>query len=211
MARIKDIKGLRVGKLLVLEFAGQDKHYSALWKCQCDCGNIKVINGTVLRSGVTRSCSCLIGESNKKRSLGSSEHELFQAWWGMIKRCTYPKQSGYERYGGRGIRVCERWRESFANFLADMGERPEGTSLDRIDNDGDYCKENCRWATVKEQSYNRSTNRLLTFNDETRNLTEWALHLGINPVTLNTRIQTYGWEIERALTEPVRKHRSVDR
>lgn len=116
----------------------------------------------------------------------------------MWLRCTRPSQVGYKNYGGRGVKVCKRW-EKFEAFLADMGERPEGLSLERIDNDGNYEPSNCRWATRKEQGNNSRKNRHLTWKGETKTLSEWARLTGIASPTIRCRIDRYGWTVARAL------------
>ncbi len=126
----------------------------------------------------------------------------------MIRRCTRPNSRAYANYGGRGIRVCDRWL-TFENFIADMVQRPVGHSLDRIDNDGPYSPENCRWATDIEQHRNRRDNRLETFRGQTKTLAEWAEEFGIRYATLHSRITKQGWSFERALTEPVRAVRKA--
>ncbi len=125
----------------------------------------------------------------------------YHSWAGMTARCTNEGHRNYALYGGRGITVCDRWL-SFPNFLADMGEKPRGLSLDRIDGNGNYEPSNCRWATATEQARNRSNTRTLTLNGETRPLAEWAERTGIHPATLSDRVH-HGWTDERALTEPV--------
>jgi hypothetical protein len=118
-------------------------------------------------------------------------------WCDMRARCQNPRSNRYGRYGARGIRVCERW-ELFDNFLADMGMRPAGLTLDRIDNDGNYSPENCRWASYVEQNNNTPRNRWYEFNGERRTLAQWARHLGINYFALRTRLDKLGWSVERA-------------
>jgi hypothetical protein len=130
----------------------------------------------------------------------------YLTWSRMRERCTSVRHKSYPRYGGRGIKVCEQWN-SFANFLADMGLRPSAKhSLDRIDNDGNYSPENCRWATVKEQSRNRRNNHHITFNSKTATLQEWADSLNMSCHALSRRL-TKGWPISRALTEPLSPRR----
>jgi AraC-like DNA-binding protein len=132
----------------------------------------------------------------------ASRTSIYRSWAGMISRCSNPKDKDYADYGGRGIRVCPRWKESFANFGDDMGPKPNGMSLDRRDNNGNYEPANCRWATRSMQMNNTRRNRHITFNRETLTLTEWARRRGVHPGTLYNRLQ-HGWEVERALT-PVR-------
>lgn len=137
-----------------------------------------------------------------RKNHGLSKSREYRIWHGMLSRCTRANVLHYNRYGGRGIRVCERWK-SFENFLADMGKRPSPShSLDRIDNDGDYCPENCRWATKTEQSRNTSANRLITFAGDTKTLTEWAETLGLKASTLYARLVTLGWPLEKAFNKP---------
>jgi hypothetical protein len=120
----------------------------------------------------------------------------------MIDRCTNPNNKAYARYGGRGISVCERWLSGFDAFISDMGERPPGTSIDRIDNDGDYEPVNCRWATAEEQMANTSRSVMLTFRGKTQSVGDWCKELGLKPFTVYSRLNQFGWSTERALTTP---------
>jgi len=129
-----------------------------------------------------------------------SETREYKSWENMIQRCTNPGAPNYEDYGGRGVAVCERWR-NFGNFLADMGERPPGTSLDRINNEGDYEPDNCRWATVAEQVRNTRRNVTVTIDGETRILKDWAQHLGLRYNTIIVRLHR-GWSLEDAMYTP---------
>lgn len=180
-ARI-DISGKKVGMLTVLSPApshmGRQK-----WLCQCDCGQIKAIRGDVLRSNSQQSCGCRLGAPTHRRS-NTSIHWI---WQNMMRRCYKPSNSAYKDYGGRGIAVCERWH-SFDAFFADMGERPDGKTLERVENDKGYSPENCRWATRKEQSRNRRANRMIELNGEIRSLAEWCEILGQPYPRINRRI-----------------------
>lgn len=177
----ENLVGKRFGRLIVLEYAGEKK-----WKCQCDCGETTVADGDSLRSGNKRSCGCLQTEMYKRAKCvkhGESNSPTYIRWLSMKRRCYYPKNVGYPNYGGRGIKVCDRWlgEHGFENFLVDMGEAPSREySLDRIDVNGDYTPENCRWATWKEQSNNKRTNRKFTHNGRTHTVTEWCEELGLN-------------------------------
>lgn len=131
------------------------------------------------------------------------DHPLYGVWRQMRMRCALPTHHKYPRYGGRGIKVCDRW-QTFANFVEDMGERPSGGTLGRIDNDGGYEPGNVRWESSSQQQRNTSRTRLLTFGEKTQSMADWADEIGISYDVLNHRINAYGWTVERALKEPVR-------
>ena len=158
-----DITNQRFGRLTAIRRAGYGPNQHIQWLCRCNCGTEKIIAGSHLRGGLIQSCGCFLRE---RRSAGNIRHgharigkrsKMFQAWCGMRARCTNPRNKFWKSYGGRGIQVCERWQgpDGFSNFLADMGERPERMTLDRINNDGDYTPSNCRWATQHEQRMNQ--------------------------------------------------------
>lgn len=151
----KDLTGHRFCRLVVLECAGKDRFSNLIWKCQCDCGNICEVAGHSLNSGRTKSCGCLKKERVCKRnkSHGMSKSPEYDIWKAMLQRCENPNCKSFSDYGGRGIKVCQSWHK-FENFYRDMGKRPEGLSIDRINNDGNYEMGNCRWATKEEQSNN---------------------------------------------------------
>ena len=134
----------------------------------------------------------------------SGDTTTYRIWRNMLSRCQNANVPAYSNYGGRGISVCSEW-ETFENFLADMGERPEGLTLDRIDNDGNYEPGNCRWASTSEQGRNKRGNRMLTWQDKTQCLTDWSEETGIAVSVLWARVTTLNWTVERALTTPVRR------
>lgn len=139
------------------------------------------------------------GHFPKKHGHAYPSSPTYVCWYSMIARCENPKHKSFERYGGRGIKVCGSWRDSFEAFLADMGERPDGMTLGRIDNDGDYCPENCEWQSWLSQQNNRSNNRLLSHRGKTMTLQQWAEETGIKACTISRRIDKHGWSIADAL------------
>jgi hypothetical protein len=180
------------------------------WLCRCVCGTERPVRESHLRSRASRSCGCVHrGEPRISRTQhGGYRSPEYRAWAHMIERCNNPDVPGYENYGGRGVRVCERWRNSFEDFLSDIGRRPSPRhSIDRFpNNDGNYEPDNCRWATPSEQMRNTRRTRLLTHAGETMCLTDWANRLGISYITILSRLRR-GWPVTRALTVPMRKSR----
>lgn len=199
--KLIDRTGERYGRLVVIERAPNAKDTNARWLCQCDCGRTAVAYGMDLKRGKVVSCGCWNAEKRVKH--GMSRTHVNAVWRQMRDRCLNPNNPRFGDYGGRGISVCERWG-SFENFLADMGDRPRGYQLDRIDNNGNYEPSNCRWATVGQQLNNKRNNRLLTLNGETLTIGEWSQRTGLPWDAIRSRLR-YGWSVERALTEPVSK------
>lgn len=187
---------------------GQEKR--RWWKCVCDCGKEKIILGTSLvrKKNPTRSCGCLLIEQIGVLTLthGATDSPTWRAWQNMVRRCRNPNGIGWRYYGGRGISVCERWYV-FDNFMADMGPRPAGKSIGRIDNDKNYEPSNCRWETRVEQANNKRCNRILEWNGIRQTLTQWSRSIGISADTVRRRLTKMNWTIDEALTRPCRPHR----
>ena len=181
-----------------------------LVKVQCDCGTVKEIQRASLLNGRSRSCGCLFPEKIKAANTkhGMIDTPTYRSWQSMNKRCNNSNDPMYYLYGGSGIAVSDEW-SSFERFYADMGERPEGSSLDRIDGSKGYSSDNCRWATPREQALNRSTTKhdSIQYKGKTQALTEWADELGIKASVLYARIVKMKWSVERAFTQPVKRYK----
>ena len=178
--RFKDITNLKFGRLTPIsnERIHNGKRMRTWWLCQCDCGKqIKVIMGS-LTNGGTKSCGCLNMENLTKH--GKYKSIEYAAWCYAKSRCYRKKNISYHNYGGRGIIMCERWKNSFINFFDDMGECPKGFTLDRINTNGNYEPGNCRWVSMLTQANNRRNTTLVTFNGITKSLCDWARHLKIS-------------------------------
>lgn len=209
---VRDLVGKRIGRLTVIELATKDKDGRARWLCKCDCGNYKIIRNSALGTNVV-SCGCKKRETLESNAIqathGKSRTRLYGVWGSMVDRCENPNAHEYENYGGRGIKVCDEWRNDYtkfeewalANGYNEKATRKEST-LDRIDVNGNYEPSNCRFATMKTQSRNRRSNVFATIDGETHCLAEWAEIVGINYSTLLQRIYA-GWSIENALKKPV--------
>lgn len=198
------------GRLTVLSFSHRVLRHR-YWRCLCKCGKETVTRGSRLHSGKTLSCGCLCREAIAAAltTHGDAAHGRtaeYRTWSSMIRRCECAKDANYAHYGGRGIYVCTRWRQSYSDFLADMGRQPSPQhSIDRINNDGNYEPGNCRWATKREQASNKRNNLKLTYLGRTENLSKWAEILRISRGTLDSRIKNK-WPVEKILTTPARHY-----
>ena len=208
MARINDLTGQRFERLVVASYSHSNQNGRAVWNCICDCGNTLTVKGNALLSGNTKSCGCLKADcaANMKYRHGQRNSRLYRIWSGMMTRCNNPHFHEYARYGGRGISVCLEWQD-FALFheWATGNGYSDDLSLDRIDNNGNYCPENCRWVTRQVQANNTSRNHYLTFNGETHTMSEWATITGIAYFIIRERINKFHWSVEKALTTPTKE------
>lgn len=222
-SEIVDISGRRFGRLVALERVGRtlapNGTRQSMWRCRCDCGNETVVKYIALTTGNTRSCGC--GEIENRYSCNRAKrksasftfynfdlekHPLRKIWKSMLMRCNNPNVMGYSLYGGRGIKVCERWSGNFGfeNFVNDMGERPSlNHSLDRIDVNGDYTPENCRWATQRLQANNRRNNNILIYKGQEITVSVLSKMLGINDSTLYNGLRN-GVDIDMLITNQFR-------
>jgi hypothetical protein len=185
----------RFGRLLVIS-EGERMNGRRRWSCVCDCGAMAVVEQRALKSGASQSCGCFKKEVNAARlhrhgaSKKGSRTRLYKIWGGMLARCRTPSATGFDRYGGSGVVVCDRWL-TFENFLADMGEPPPGMSIDRIDSTAGYGPGNCRWATRQTQNENRRSVRWIEFNGVTLCAAQWADRLGISKATLYAALKKH--------------------
>lgn len=200
--RSSDMIGKRFGLLTVEADLGMRPGKRHFWLCLCDCGSRAEVRQSNL-GRYTNSCGCLNRTRPRARHGHSGDDRrslTYMSWSSMKQRCSNPASDSFASYGGRGITVCERWL-TFEHFLADMGERPPGTSLDRIDNASGYSPDNCRWASATEQLRNTTRNVMVEFRGELLTVSAWAEKLGLHPRTLAARLSR-GWSTERALTTP---------
>lgn len=201
-----NLVGMTFGRLSVISKANTRIYKSGGKKtaflCRCSCGNEVEVLGSSLTKG-QQSCGCLKNEKFIERSTshGMTKTKTFVTWCAMKTRCNNKNASSYVNYGGRGIKVCDDWNNSFEAFLRDMGEKPSDEfSIERINVNGNYEPSNCKWATKKEQVRNKRSNRFITFNGITKTLVEWAESLKMDQASLRERLQK--WSLEKALTTP---------
>ena len=194
-------KGEKYNNLTAIGFNYRDKKGRQCWLFRCDCGNKKVIDVSAVKSGHTKSCGCLHKEKasiqgKKNKTHGMIKTKEYKVWDSIKQRCLNKNHKAYKNYGGRGIKVCKSWLK-FENFFKDMGKRPKGLTIDRIDNNGNYEPKNCRWATMKEQSNNTRNNIFISINGVQTSFNELAGIFGIKYTTLRYRLSV-GWSLEKA-------------
>lgn len=216
MPPLNNLLGRRFGRLVVMKRAENGKDGRVRWLCKCDCGNEKIVIAKLLINGCTKSCGCLNSEKAAERAHNRAKHgeyktRLYSIWTGIKDRCYRPKTIGYKNYGGKGIKMCEEWQSyiSFRDWAIANGYSNELT-IDRINNEKDYCPENCRWATMKQQRHNSSQNRFIVYNNETHTIDEWSEITGINYHTISSRLRR-GWNVADTLTKPVQKQRRKEK
>lgn len=217
-----------VGKLTVVSRCADQERYRGayickrrVWMCKCECGNHVAVREDSLTSATrpTRSCGCLQSQNGRTLGLlyggrvthGESRERLRNIWYLMLYRCQDPKSPAYANYGGRGITVCDSWADASDGYKAFkswalLNGYDDSLTIDRIDNNGNYCPENCRWITLAEQAGNRRITRFVEYNGVTKTLSQWSLETGIPLKALYARIYRSGWPIDRALTQPIKTH-----
>lgn len=210
MPKLIDLTGKKFGRLTVISHAGKTSYGENRWLCKCDCGKQKVIFGSLLRSGHTKSCGCLAREisSERLKTHGQTDTRLFEIWHGMKARCYRKTASNFRRYGARGIEMCDEWKNSFEAFRdwSISHGYADNLTIDRIDNDNGYSPDNCRWTDNHTQCNNKSCNRYITANGETHTVTEWAIKLNAIPETLTARLKR-GWSDEQTINTPIKIYR----
>lgn len=213
--RFIDLTSQTFGKLTVLQFHSISKSGRTLWECKCECGNKTLVAAGELRANKTKSCGCLRsircketktthGDGSRRRSV-----KEYRIWTHIKERCYNPNSMAFKDYGARGIAVCARWKNSYAEFLKDMGRCPQGLQIDRIDNSGNYEPGNCRWADRFIQSDNRRSVIHITHSGIRLNLKAWSRKLGIPYLRLYGRYVLRGWSFEDSITKPVGKQARV--
>lgn len=202
----KNLIGKRFDRLVIIGFDHKACNGLYHYKCKCDCGNecVKSISYLTGRRAKNKSCGCIGSKikSNSNRKHGLCLSTEYRSWQKMLSRCTNPNSDKFIHYGGRGIKVCERWLHSFENFLGDMGEKPEPKklySLDRIDVNGDYCPENCRWATQKEQMNNLRKTIKYEYKGRIQSFTDWCIELGLSKGAVRSLIRRNGYTFEESV------------
>ena len=202
--------GMRFGRYEVLEIIKDDNSGKSLLKCKCDCGTIKSLFRWPLVSGRIKSCGCLKLDQIKLRftthgeTKGGNESSTYQTWKRIKDRCNNPNNKDWCLYGGRGIKMCPQWENSFEQFLIDVGRKPgHQYSIERINSDGNYEQGNVKWATAKEQSRNTSQVRFIEYNGKVQCLADWAIELGFSYRLLSNRLNLLKWPVEKAFTTPI--------
>ena len=206
-----NLAGQCYGRLTAVKPCGKTEYGQTQWECKCDCGNTVLVGIGNLRSGHTQSCGCLSREKTSevgKRNLkhGESFSRIYGIYSNILNRCFTPTSKDYAKYGGRGITVCEEWKNSYESFRnwSLANDYADNLTIDRIDNNGPYAPWNCRWTTAKVQQNNTRFNRVIEYNGKKLTLSQWSENTGINYFTLWSRLNK-GWSVEKALTTQTRK------
>ena len=192
------------GRLHVIQYQKKGANSQHYWICKCLCGSLRPIRTSDLINGNSKSCGCArketVGNLNRKHSKAGTP--IYNTWQNIKSRCSNKNRSDFERYGGRGIYVCDRWQNSFINFYNDMGNKPEGLTIERVDNNGPYSPDNCIWANRTAQNNNKRNNHIITIGGETKNLNQWIMFYGIATPTFKNRVKR-GWSVIDAVSKPI--------
>lgn len=213
MAEFMDLTDRKFNMLTVKERMSNSKQGRARWKCLCDCGNYCIVESSKLLNETTKSCGCYrkLRIGNESRKHGRARTKIYETWCHIKQRCFDKNDPRYDDWGGRGITICNEWKENFQSFYDYVSELPhfgeKGYSIDRIDNDGNYEPENVRWVTRIVQNNNTRRNHYLTYNGKTQTIAQWARELGVSPYMIYSRINRCHWSLEDALTLPSKRAR----
>jgi hypothetical protein len=213
MSKFIDLTGNKYNRLTVSKRDENNKNNEAMWRCKCECGNTRIVSSRNLKSGRVKSCGCLKEEASHKTNYKTLRYDnirMYNIWRNVKNRCLNSNDFQYLNYGGRGIKVCDEWIKHFSNFYnwAINNGYKEYLTIDRIDVNGNYEPDNCRWATSKQQARNRRSNHSISYKNETKTLIEWSEILNISKSTLCERLRS-GWNIEKAFSttsEEGKKH-----
>ena len=205
MSKLVDITGKRYGNLVVIKRVENAPNGVAVWECLCDCGNTVTVRGGNLKSGAVKSCGCRRKNAKPTLRHNMSNSKLYRTWAAVKRRCNTPSDKNYKNYGGRGIKMCEEWNNSFEAFMnwAISNGYSDSLTIERIDVNGNYCPENCTWIPANEQQNNRRTCYSITYNGKTQTLIDWCSELNLPYKLIHNRIHKLGWKFERAISEPV--------
>lgn len=200
----KNLLGKKFGRLFVEKKCNtRTPNRTIRWECRCDCGKTTIVDTNRLTTGNTTSCGCF--QIDRVTVHGMSKNPTYQTWEGMIQRCRNPNHPSFAHYGGRGIKVCKKWL-SFQGFYSDMGEKPDGTSIERMNNEKGYDPDNCKWADIGEQARNKRNNRWIEFEGKKLCLADWSVKQGIPVTTILGRLKR-GWSTEKSLTVKTHGHK----
>lgn len=214
MKAMADLTGMKFGRWTVLKFAearctpcGKRR---LMWECQCECGTVRLVEGSRLTGGYSKSCGCLIGDYNKenKTKHGKRNTKLYKTWISMKDRCSNPNTEAFKDYGKRGIKVCDEWASDFGKFYdwSIKNGYKNGLTIDRINVNGNYEPSNCRWSTMKEQNNNRRSNHYITYKGKTQTISQWETELGFKKDILSSRL-SLGWSVEKAIETPYKNRK----
>lgn len=210
MSKFIDITGKRFNSLVVIKRLENAKGGVVRWECLCDCGNITAVRGSNLKNGAVKSCGCRREDAGKLNSThGMSKSKLYRKWAGMKQRCYNNSIASFKDYGGRGIKVCNEWKDSFETFRdwALSHGYSDDLTIERIDTEKDYCPNNCMWIPFNKQQGNRRICYSFVHNGESKNLADWCRDLNLDYYMVHNRIYKLGWSFEKAISEPVHKEK----
>ena len=205
MSKLIDLTGNRYGDLVVVKRAENAHGGVAVWECLCDCGKTTLVRGSNLKSGAVKSCGCRRSKVKSTFRHGMSKTRLYREWASIKRRCYLKSDPSYKNYGGREIEMCDSWKNSFELFAewATTNGYSDDLTIERINVNGNYCPENCKWIPWSEQQGNRTYCRFYTYNGETKNLVEWCKQFNLPYGTVHNRIYKLKWTFQRAISEPV--------